>query len=140
MRDIESKTDFDTLLQQYQIVVLDHYGEWCGPCKTLAPQFEQLARQYESNGIAFAKCDANRNLFALEALPTIEIYVRGQRKEQVMGADVQAIEKAIRNAIGTVGGNVQDAPAPTRAAQNPYSNGGYKPSKKSGNYRTASTM
>ena len=60
--EISSGSQFDSLLRSNKVVVADFYATWCGPCKAIAPVYEQLAQQQSAPGrLAFAKVDTDRN-------------------------------------------------------------------------------
>lgn len=44
-----------------ELLVVDFLTTWCGPCKMVAPQVEQLAQDFEDKGVRVAKftCDAS---------------------------------------------------------------------------------
>jgi thioredoxin 1 len=57
---ISSDAQLSKLLSSTKAVVVDFHAVWCGPCKAIAPTFQQLADQYASPGrIAFAKVDVD---------------------------------------------------------------------------------
>ena len=46
---LESKEHLDKLLKKHRVIVVDTWANWCGPCKRIAPEFENLARQHQNN-------------------------------------------------------------------------------------------
>lgn len=67
---------FGDLIQSDNIVVLDFWASWCGPCKSFAPIFEAAADKYPA--IAFGKIDvdANQELaahFQIRSVPTLMV-------------------------------------------------------------------
>lgn len=57
---ISSSGEFQKLISSNVCVITDFYADWCGPCKAIAPIFEQLATSHSQPGkLAFAKVDVD---------------------------------------------------------------------------------
>ena len=73
-----------------QLVIVDLWAEWCGPCKQLSPVLERLAG--ESGGAwVVAKVDVDANpriaqLFGAQSIPTIVAIAGGQPVDAFSGA------------------------------------------------------
>ncbi len=68
--------------------ILDFYADWCGPCKTLAPIFEELSKEYEGE-IDFYKVDTEKEqelaaMFGIRSIPTIMFMNTDGREPQVV--------------------------------------------------------
>jgi len=71
-------------------VVVDFWAEWCGPCKMMAPQFEQAAGQMEPH-VRFAKLNtdeaqATAARFNIRSIPTIALFKGGREVARQAGA------------------------------------------------------
>jgi thioredoxin len=69
--------DFDTTIAENDIVVVDFWAPWCGPCKGFAPVFEQLAN--ENPDLKFVKIDTDEEQelaghFGIRSIPTLMIF------------------------------------------------------------------
>ena len=72
-----TKDNFDETLENNEIVLIDFWADWCGPCKMFKPIFEKVATQHTD--IAFAKVDTEdqRELaaqFGIRSIPTLGIF------------------------------------------------------------------
>jgi thioredoxin 1 len=77
--DITEATFQDTLTKN-QIVLVDWWADWCGPCKAFAPTFEQ--KSDEHGDIVFAKVDTEAEqelsqLAQITSIPTLMAFREG---------------------------------------------------------------
>ena len=100
VKHLNNKEDFQAAIKSTKLVVVDFFAEWCGPCKYLAPQIEEL--QKANPTVEFYKVDVDENGEVAEeqgisAMPTIKFFKNGVVLDEVVGADI----KKITNLVGT---------------------------------------
>jgi len=83
-------SDFEGLIQKYPFIVVDCWAAWCGPCRTLAPVIDELARDYVGR-VVFGKLDVDENPrtamnFGIMSVPTLLIIKKGKLVDQIVGA------------------------------------------------------
>ena len=91
--DIRHVTDesFDPeVLKSETPVLVDYWAEWCGPCKSIAPVLEEVAREYEGRlKIAKINVDENQQVpakFGIRGIPTLMLFKDGQLAATKVGA------------------------------------------------------
>ncbi|KAF2481047.1 PITH domain-containing protein [Neohortaea acidophila] len=100
--NITSPQHFSQVLQSSRIVVTDFWADWCGPCKAIAPVYEQLSSQLSRpNVITFTKVDTDRQkditqTYGITAMPTFMIFKQGRETKRIRGADAKALDAAIK--------------------------------------------
>src|SRR5882757_215322 len=99
---IESTDQFSALLSSSTIVVADFYADWCGPCKQIAPIFEQLSAQLSRpNKITFAKIDTDKQQdlarsYGVKAMPTLMVFKNARQVEFIEGADPKRLSNVVK--------------------------------------------
>lgn len=68
--------NFEQTILENDMVVIDFWAEWCGPCKMFGPTFEKVSGEHED--IVFAKCDTESQQeiaaqFGIQSIPTLAI-------------------------------------------------------------------
>lgn len=100
---IESTVQFSNLLSSSVIVVADFYADWCGPCKQIAPIYEQLSAQLSKpNKITFAKINVDQQQdlarsYNVRAMPTFMIFKNAQQIQFIEGADPKKLSQVVKD-------------------------------------------
>ncbi|KAL1842099.1 hypothetical protein VTJ49DRAFT_6081 [Mycothermus thermophilus] len=108
---ITSPSQFNNLLSSSKFVVADFYADWCGPCKQVAPIFEQLSTALSRPGVlTFAKVDteAQKDIataYRVTALPTFVIFRNGKVTDRVQGADPVKLQSIISKLTDAASGD-----------------------------------
>ena len=69
--------DFDQLLKDNEMVVVDFFATWCGPCKMYAPIVEKLASECPNIKVVKVDVDEEGELamrFAISSIPTTLVF------------------------------------------------------------------
>jgi thioredoxin 1 len=102
---ISSPAEFQSLLDKTMYVVTDFYADWCGPCKAIAPMYEQFAKASTVPGyLAFAKVNVDNVQqvavqYGVSAMPTFMFFKNGKQvavngQSLIRGADVNSLKAA----------------------------------------------
>lgn len=101
MRSITSNKQFNDLVKGGKPFVLDFYADWCGPCQTLLPTVEKLAKEYKGEiDILKVNVDKQKALaakFSIRSIPAIFFLKGNVVKEKIQGlASEHELRKKIK--------------------------------------------
>jgi len=80
-------------------VLVDFWAPWCGPCRSIAPFVEQMAKQYAGQ-LKVVKLNTDENpvmsrRYAIQSIPTFAIFQGGQQVARISGANPGGIKRLI---------------------------------------------
>ena len=81
--------NFDSLLEENKILLVDFWASWCGPCVQVAPALEEISEEMKDVTIAKHNIDEEPNLptkFGVRGIPTMILFVNGKQKNVQVGA------------------------------------------------------
>ena len=83
--------------------VIDFYATWCGPCKTIAPIIEKLAKEYDGK-IDFYKVDCDKemklaSIMQVRNIPMVFFMKKGAQPEKSVGAKDEAFFRSQINKL-----------------------------------------
>jgi thioredoxin 1 len=72
-----TKNNFEEVVTANDLVLVDFWAPWCGPCKGFAPVFEAAADKYPDVVFAKVNTDEEQDLashFAIRSIPTLMVF------------------------------------------------------------------
>ena len=84
------QTDYSSQIKGDLPLLIDVWADWCGPCKSFAPVFEQAARQLAGRcRLAKLDSEANRELagqLGIRSIPSLILFKNGREVARQSGA------------------------------------------------------
>jgi len=83
-------SNFEETVKKYNLMIVDFWAPWCGPCLVMSPIIEELAREYAGK-VAFGKLNVDENpktasKFGVFSIPTIVFLKEGEEIDRIIGA------------------------------------------------------
>ncbi|AVM63250.1 MULTISPECIES: thioredoxin [Dietzia] len=109
--------EFEKTVTENDIVLVDFWAEWCGPCKAFGPVYEKVSGKHPEVTFAKVDTDAEQQLGAMlqiQSIPTLMAFREGiavfrhsgaipeqaldDLVEQIKGLDMDEVRKAVEEA------------------------------------------
>jgi len=87
---ILTDSNFSEAVATNDLLIVDFWAPWCGPCRLVSPLIEQLADEYAGKA-AFGKINVDENQmiarqFGVQGIPTLIVFKKGKPVETLVGA------------------------------------------------------
>ncbi|OLZ40567.1 thiol reductase thioredoxin [Natrinema saccharevitans] len=84
---IDGRSHLEDVTAEHDVVLVDFYADWCGPCQMLNPVLEKLA---DTTDAVIAKVDVDEHQqlagsFGVRGVPTLVLFADGEQVEQQSG-------------------------------------------------------
>ncbi len=87
---LNSETFDKLMLNDERLIIADFWAPWCGPCRSMAPAFEEAARSFPLKA-QFVKINTEEQQtvagrFSIRSIPTIIAFKNNRSIDQISGA------------------------------------------------------
>jgi thiol-disulfide isomerase/thioredoxin len=100
VKEIKDKQELDAEISKNGKTIIRFYGEWCGYCKMIEPDYKKLAKKYGKN-VKFIDVEiSNKQDIAREhhvnGVPAFEAFKGGKKVNDMSGANTQKLEQIVK--------------------------------------------
>lgn len=92
--------ELKTIITENELVLVDYWAAWCGPCKQLIPRLESFESEYPN--AVFVKVDVDANIeyakeLGIRSVPTVMVLKNGEPIHRSSGANTPEYYKEVLN-------------------------------------------
>ena len=80
--------DFENIISNNDITLIDFYADWCGPCKALSPIIDDIAKSETHITVGKVNVEEERELatkYGVRSIPTMVIFKNGKEVNRLVG-------------------------------------------------------
>ena len=112
--DITDDNQKSSLMSQNQLLVVEIYADWCGPCKQISPDFAMVANRFNKPGIClvskqqYDKLSPKENQ-TIQSIPYFQYFMNGKQVDSTVGANIQEVTDKITKLLESSTNKVQNS-------------------------------
>lgn len=96
--------NFDSLLSEKEVLVVDFWAPWCGPCKTLGPIIDSVSNDIKGDKIGIGKVNVDdyselAAKFGVRSIPTVIYFKAGKLANRSVGVRSKIEIEGIINSL-----------------------------------------
>ena len=80
--------DFENIISNNDITLIDFYADWCGPCKALSPIIDEIAKSQTHITVGKVNVEEEKELatkYRVRSIPTMVIFKNGKEVNRLIG-------------------------------------------------------
>ncbi|OYR50627.1 thioredoxin [Halorubrum sp. Ea1] len=85
--------EFDDLVAEHGVVLVDFYADWCGPCRMMEPAVEAVAADTDA-AVLKVDVDVHQSLageYGVQGIPTLLVFADGELADRMVGAQTEDV-------------------------------------------------
>lgn len=88
-----TEKEFDKIVREEKLVLVDFWATWCGPCRMVGPVIDKVASKYQGKAfVAKVNVDEEQALasrYNIMSVPTVLVFKNGEKVQEEVGAHPQ---------------------------------------------------
>uniref|UniRef100_A0A4E9EDS8 Thioredoxin n=1 Tax=Gibberella zeae TaxID=5518 RepID=A0A4E9EDS8_GIBZA len=98
---VKNLAELKNHFENHEIVIVDFWAPWCGPCRFISPIVEKMSEQFGNDKVFFAKVDVDEaedisQEYGIRAMPTFIAFKNSEKSDEVVGADPSKLERMVQ--------------------------------------------
>ncbi|KAK1442776.1 glutaredoxin like protein [Babesia gibsoni] len=98
VKQLATVDEFQAAIATPNLVVVDFFATWCGPCMNFAPKFEAMSKEFPN--VAFVKVDISdvpelQTKYSIASIPAFKLFKDGNVVAEVVGANALNLRNAV---------------------------------------------
>lgn len=84
---LENEQDFFKLINN-ELVLVDFYATWCGPCRMISPLIDEIAEENTNLTVVKVDVDKYQNIatkYGIMSIPTLKVFKKGEEGKTSIG-------------------------------------------------------
>jgi len=101
---IKDKKHFEKEVKDHEKVIVKFYGDWCGFCKLITPDYKKLSEEY-GDKVKFLEVELTKNQdlakeHDIRGVPAFVSFEKGSKTNSFSGANKQKLEETVKKLAG----------------------------------------